>query len=494
LRAPGTKRGRRTTPATLSARLGAHVALEARADGNIVACFNGHSVGLGKFSAGAADRAQALRTGLPLGAFESEGRNIEKEVQLLVRRLAGHGLLEYRLGRARNGEHQGEDQVVIEPQVPDYWPRAPQLGEADILVLSRFAYLRRRGNEMVLESPRAGALFRICDPKIAAAMVLLSAPQPIKRLRRQDGFPGVELLAMLVDCQILFKVDAARDSGLRPAEGDDNLVLWDFHDFLFHARSTEGRHANPMGGVYPYAGVMAPLPAVRPRWPGKKIDLRKVTAAAAQQISPAAKLLRQRHSTRVFDDQRPLTLAELSRFLDRSARVQSKWSSRLDLGDDAPMVAYAARPYPSGGGGWELELYLAVDKCEGLARGFYHYDAGGHALVPIGVRAHELDALLAVAEFAMGAPAAPQILITIAARFGRMSWKYSSIAYALILKDVGVLTQTLYLMATDMGLGGCAIGTANIELFAKMTGIEFHIEGPVGQFAIGRGTKPEASD
>ena len=494
MRAPGTKRGRRTAPATLSARLGAHVALEARAGGNIVACFDGHSVGLGKFSAGAADRAQALRTGLPLGAFESEGRNIEKEVQLLVRRLAGHGLLEYRLGRARNGEHQGEDQVVIEPQVPDYWPRAPQLGEADILVLSRFAYLRRRGNEMVLESPRAGALFRICDPKIAAAMVLLSAPQPIKRLRRQEGFPGVELLAMLVDCQILFKVDAARDSGLRPAEGDDNLVLWDFHDFLFHARSTEGRHANPMGGVYPYAGVMAPLPAVRPRWPGKKIDLRKVPAATAQPIPPAAKLLRQRHSTRIFDDQRPVTLAELSRFLDYSVHVQSRWSSRLDLGDDAPMVAYAARPYPSGGGGWELELYLAVDKCDGLGRGFYHYDAGGHALVPIGVRAHALDALLAGAEFAMGAPAAPQILITIAARFGRMSWKYSSIAYALILKDVGVLTQTLYLMATDMGLGGCAIGTANIELFAKMTGIEFHVEGPVGQFALGRGTKPEVSD
>ena len=158
------------------------------------------------------------------------------------------------------------------------------------------------------------------------------------------------------------------------------------------------------------------------------------------------------------------------------------------------MVAYAARPYPSGGGGWELELYLAVDKCDGLARGFYHYDAGGHALVPIGVRAHELDALLAGAEFAMGAPAPPQILITIAARFGRMSWKYSSIAYALILKDVGVLTQTLYLIATDMGLGGCAIGTANIDLFAKMTEIEFHVEGAVGQFALGRGAKPEASD
>ncbi len=33
------------------------------------------------------------------------------------------------------------------------------------------------------------------------------------------------------------------------------------------------------------------------------------------------------------------------------------------------------RPYPSGGSAYELELYLAVANCEGLARGFYHYDA-----------------------------------------------------------------------------------------------------------------------
>jgi SagB-type dehydrogenase family enzyme len=134
-----------------------------------------------------------------------------------------------------------------------------------------------------------------------------------------------------------------------------------------------------------------------------------------------------------------------------------------------------------------LEFYLTVANCEGLAPGFYHYDADRHALVPIEVREHEFDAQLTAAEFAMDASAAPQILITIAARFGRVSWKYSAIAYALILKDVGVLIQTLYLMATDMGLGGCAIGTSNIDLFAKMTGIEFHVEGPVGQFALGRG-------
>jgi SagB-type dehydrogenase family enzyme len=232
---------------------------------------------------------------------------------------------------------------------------------------------------------------------------------------------------------------------------------------------------------------------VRPRWPGTPIDLRAVSAAPSPPLSPAATLLRERHSTRSFDEQRPITLAELARFLDGAARVQSTWESPLDFGDGGPVVEYAVRPYPSGGGSYGLELYLAVERCEGLARGFYHYDAGGHALVPIGVRAQEFDALLAGAGFAMDAPAAPQILIIIAARFGRTSWKYSSLAYALILKDAGVLTQTLYLMATDMGLGGCAIGTANIDLFAKMTGIEFHVEGPVGQFAIGRGVTPATS-
>jgi SagB-type dehydrogenase family enzyme len=160
-------------------------------------------------------------------------------------------------------------------------------------------------------------------------------------------------------------------------------------------------------------------------------------------------------------------------------------------GGGGPELSYTVRPYPSGGASYELEVYLAVDTCEGLSRGFYHYDAGVHALVPIETRGNQLDALLKSAEFAMGVSAAPQILITIAARFGRVSWKYSSLAYALILKDVGVLMQTFYVMAADMSLGGCAIGTTNIELFAKMTGLQFHVEGPVGQFALGRGAKPK---
>jgi SagB-type dehydrogenase family enzyme len=341
---------------------------------------------------------------------------------------------------------------------------------------------------MILESPRAGALFRIGDPSIAAVLASLAVPQTLNKLRRQDGFPGVELFALLVDCRILFRIDAATSDGLRADEGDDKLVLWDFHDLLFHTHSTEGRQANPSGGLYPYVDAIPPPPAVRPRWPGKAIDLQKLLPPPSDVHSPALDLLRARHSTRGFDDGHPITLAELSQFLDNTARIKAKWKNRADLGDGSgPMVGYTLRPYPSGGSSYELELYLTVANCEGLARGFYHYDADRHALVPIAVRPHDLEAQLAAAVFAMDAPGTPQILITMTARFDRVSWKYSSIAYSLVLKDVGVLIQTLYLMATDMGLGGCAIGNNNIDRFAGMTGIEFHVEGPVGQFALGRG-------
>jgi SagB-type dehydrogenase family enzyme len=483
LRARAKQGRRKITPAAISARLNSRFTLEAQADGSVTACMESYSVGLGKFSAAAIDRARDLSTSLALDSFSPKGNKVAKEVDLLVRRLAERGLLEYRLGHLR----ADEDQVVIEPQTPDYWPRASKLGDSDTIALSRFAYLRRRGNDMVLESPRAGALFRISDPSIAAALTILSTPQKISRFRKQESFPGLTLLGLLLDCQIVFGIDAAQAGVLRQAEGDDSLVTWDFHDLLFHTHSTEGRHANPIGGLYPYAGAIAPPPALRPRWPGKRIDLRKHSIEPAATTSPVAKLLRERHSVRDFDAGQPITLPELSRLLDGAARVQSRWKYDLDLGDGSLAIEYTSRPYPGAGSAYELELYLTAGNCEGLARGFYHYDADRHALVAIDARPQDIDAMLAAAEFAMDAAGPPQILITIAARFPRISWKYSAIAYSLILRDVGALLQTLYLMATDLKLGGCAVGTSNIELFAKMTGINFHVEGPVGQLALGRG-------
>jgi len=485
VRAPRTRRkpGHAAVPPTLSVRLLGHVALDMKPDGMIGARVGDQTVPLGRFGAPAATCARSLSAGIAWGSVQAGTQDADTELQVLVRRLAMHGLLEYHLSHPATGAAM----VVIEPQTPDYVPRTPLLGEDDAVCLSRFAFLRRRGAHMVLESPRSRAVLQLCDTAIAGFLAGLSTPQKLSTLRGQTGFPGDELIALLIDSEIVFSQKSARAGNSRLAEGDQAFALWDFHDLLFHTRSTQGRHANPSGGLYPYVGVIPPLPAVRPSWPGKKIDLHEVAGAAPHDNAPIGKLLRDRHSLRVYDNEHPITLVELAHFLGSAARVQSRWTSEVEPGDADGAVDYAARPYPSGGGCWELELYLAVDRCDGLPRGFYHYDAGDHALVPIAAREDQLDAMLGGAQYAMGAPASPQVLVTIAARFGRISWKYSSFAYSLVLKDAGVLIQTLYLVATGMGLGGCAVGSSNIELFAKMTGLDFHVEGPVGVFALGRG-------
>ena len=382
----------------LTIRLNGRVSLQTQADKIIFASLDDdYVVSLGQFSAATFARARNLSTGLPIASLARKSTTSEMDV--LVQRLARNGFLEYRLSAPRSET----DIVVIEPQMPEYWPQRAKLGSGDTVVLSRFAYMRRRGNEMVLESPRAGALFRIGDPAIAATLAALSQPRKLSRLRRHAASSfSVELLELLLDSQILLKLDAKGGDGLRVNEGDSSLVLWDFHDLVFHSRSTEGGHANPLGGTFAFADVIAPLPAVRPPWPGKKIDLRKLSSSGPN--SPFTKLLRERRSLRDFDDEHPITLAELAQFLDTTARVLSEWTSGGD-GEAGPEVTYSSRPYPAAGSAYELELYLAISNCDGLAPGLYHYDAGSHSLAAIDTSTVQLETLSTAARFAMDAPA-----------------------------------------------------------------------------------------
>jgi SagB-type dehydrogenase family enzyme len=457
----------------LFARLGPGVALKAEAGGVLSARFDGRSRLLGAYGVNVLRRAEELATGLPL--LDSNG---EEELRVLIERLAFLGLVDYRLARAA----EGPDIVAIEPQMRDYRPSVSRLDESRQIALSRFALLRRRGEDFVLESPLSGATFRLCDASAASTIMRMATPRRLAELRSCPNFPGDEFLGLLLDGKIAFMPDP--DRGLRASEGDDDLALWEFHDLLFHVRSTKGRHANPVGGLYAHAHLAPQPPAVRPAWPGPAIELDKFSAAAA---SPLAGLLRRRRSARDFDSANPITLAEVARLLDGAARIVSR--ERFSDGPGQEEMEIAARPYPSGGASYELELYLAVDRCDGLSRGFYHYDADRHVLVAIEATDRQLEAILHDGQFAMGAPDRPQILIVMAARFGRVSWKYSGFAYSLVLKHVGTLMQTLYLMATEMGLGACAIGVGDIDLFERMTGLPFHVEGAVGQMAIGRGAK-----
>ena len=120
-----------------------------------------------------------------------------------------------------------------------------------------------------------------------------------------------------------------------------------------------------------------------------------------------------------------------------------------------------------------------------LVPGIYHYAPLEHQLHRLPVRKPHVDALLNDARVAAALPVEPQILITLASRFQRLSWKYSGLAYALSLKNAGVLMQTMYLVATAMGLAPCALGTGNSDLFETATGTGCLLEPPVGEFLLG---------
>lgn len=145
----------------------------------------------------------------------------------------------------------------------------------------------------------------------------------------------------------------------------------------------------------------------------------------------------------------------------------------------------APRAYPNAGACYELELYLAVRQCRGVLPGLYYYDPKGHLLVRLSEPTRATDRLLADAAMATQRVSAPQVLITIASRFQRVAWKYESIAYALTLKNVGVLMEMMYLTAAAMGLAACAIGSGDSLRFAEAARIDPLCEGPVGEFALG---------
>jgi SagB-type dehydrogenase family enzyme len=192
-----------------------------------------------------------------------------------------------------------------------------------------------------------------------------------------------------------------------------------------------------------------------------------------------------RRSVRVHGAE-PVTVGELGDLLYRTARVRALVTPAGDEPEEGRDPRLSDRPYPGGGACYELELYVTAGRCTGLARGVYHYDPFGHRLEPVNADPAVVDGLLASAAERATMDVAPQLLITLTARFRRISWKYEGMAYATVLKDVGVLFQSLYLVCTAMRLAPCALGSVRADATARALRADWLLEPAVGQFILGR--------
>jgi SagB-type dehydrogenase family enzyme len=356
----------------------------------------------------------------------------------------------------------------------------PSLDEASVCRLSEFTFVTRRGDGLVLESPLArhrvtlvGAVTwslpgQLSTWRTVADTALGDTPQPIVRsiLAHLAGAGLVD-----VDGQGGISADPSQEVALRQ---------WEFHDLLLHSRSRHGRYDGPMGGVYPFLGEIDPQPAVKPPPDGPRITLHRPQWADIQARDPSFTTVLEGRASVRHHGVRALTADELGEFLYRVARVRAKH----DLGQGA-MYEMASRPWPCGGGVYELELYLTIDRCTGLDAGIYYYDPVAHQLILINESAADRDSLFGVAQASAGGIPRPQVLVTITSRFQRLSWKYRAIAYSITLRDVGVLYQTMYLVATAMSLAPCGLGSDNAVLAERVLGLDYLRESSVGDFILG---------
>lgn len=385
----------------------------------------------------------------------------------------------------------GERLLVRIEQTASDAGHTPAKVPADAWVkLSKFALLRSRNGRLVLECPLATHRVEVLDQAVATLLLSVSTGSVVADLVGELPAGAVaELLGTLVGAGFVEVGEPDGETVAYPSDHDATLRQWDFHDLLFHSRSRFGRFDEPFGGIFPYVGEIDPQPAVKQSPAGPSVPLPEPALAdVLSRDLPLTTVLEGRTSVRKYDA-RPMTIDQLGEFLYRTARVRATYGPV----DGMPYQA-TTRPYPCGGAAYELELYVTVRRCEGLTEGVYYYDAVEHRLVLVNEDPADREAMLHTASVATAMQATPDVLLTMTSRFQRLSWKYRAIAYAVTLKHAGVLYQTMYLVATAMGLAPCGLGSGDSELAGRVLGLDRLHESSVGEFILGSRPAVDASE
>jgi SagB-type dehydrogenase family enzyme len=394
------------------------------------------------------------------------------KLQYVLRRLDDLKLLCYSVA--------GADSLLatLVPTTQHFQPDTDGIKPEQRYVLSRFAYWHRDGIAMLIESPRTHAQVILRHGHAAMVLAELAQPRSSRELGQAVGAIAEEVAAALLQLLKMAGLVCEVDADGHDSESLDlALTQWEFHDLLFHARSRQGRHTNPYGGTFPFVGRIEPLPVVKPKMSDTTIPLyRPDLDRLRESDAPFTSVLESRTSIRNYGAT-PITDRQLGEFLYRSARVKQMIPTDNDT--------LSSRPYPAGGAIYELELYAVVRECTNISAGIYHYAPYEHELCKIQEHTRYVDTLIELAWLTSARHDQPQVQLVITARFQRVAWKYRSMAYALVLKHVGVLYQTMYLVATAMDLAPCALGGGDSDLFAAATGLDYYAEAAVGEFLIG---------
>src|SRR5262249_37877029 len=124
--------------------------------------------------------------------------------------------------------------------------------------------------------------------------------------------------------------------------------------------------------------------------------------------------------------------------------------ARLDDGGN-----FFRRSVPSAGGLFPLELFVFLQRVEGLSDGLYHYEVRGHSLELLGAHGPaDLEPFLYPYPFIRDA----NLVFAIAAVFERNQKKYGPRGYRYTLLGAGHVAQNVCLSAAELGLATLCMG------------------------------------
>jgi SagB-type dehydrogenase family enzyme len=151
-----------------------------------------------------------------------------------------------------------------------------------------------------------------------------------------------------------------------------------------------------------------------------------------------------------------LTLEEVSQLLWAAQGItQNKWGGRTA---------------PSAGATYPLEIYIIVNRVNGLESGLYHYFYREHVLKLI--KAKNLSKELCAASLRQEMIEKAAINIIITAEYSRTTDRYGERGRRYVHMEVGHVGQNIYLQAQALGLGTVVVGAFNDEKVQSLLGID----------------------
>jgi putative peptide maturation dehydrogenase len=189
-----------------------------------------------------------------------------------------------------------------------------------------------------------------------------------------------------------------------------------------------------------------------------------------------------RRTTRSFDAEAPMTLDQLDGVLRYVFGCHG-------YGRTTAGVTCIKRTSPSGGALHAIEAYPIVSNVTGVEPGIYHYNVRDHALTMLSeldpAEARDTSTTFMCGQSYFGAA---HVSFVLTARFYRSHWKYRrhQKAYAGLLMDAAHLSQTLYLVSSELGLGAFVTVAINSRDIEQRLGIDGVSEGVLAMTGCGR--------